>query len=127
MSTPQSIAIIGASTNRSKYGNAAVRTYKDRGWTVYPVNPNHADIEGLPAFASVRDVPQPVHRVSVYLPPSVLLDILDDIAAVHPDEVWLNPGSESKDVLDKAESLGLNIIRACSIVDQGASPTEYMS
>ena len=44
------------------------------------------------------------------------------IAAKGCDEFWLNPGTESDEVLVEAERLGLNIIQACSIVDIGVSP-----
>jgi hypothetical protein len=121
----QTIAILGASTDRSKYGNIAVRAYKDLGWTVYPVNPKADQIEGLASFASLADVPKPLGRVSVYLPPKVLLNLLDEIAAANPDEVWLNPGTESPEVLERAGDLGLNVIQACSIVDRGVSPSMY--
>ena len=80
MSSEHTIAIVGASTNRRKYGNIAVRAYRDQGWRVYPVNPRAETIEELPAFASIRDVPEPLERVSVYLPPAVLLGVLEDIA-----------------------------------------------
>jgi predicted CoA-binding protein len=122
----QSIAIIGASTDRSKYGNVAVRAYQEQGWTVYPVNPNVDEVEGLKAYTSIKDVPGNGHRVSVYLPPRVLVKVLADIAATQPSEVWLNPGTESPEVLSKARELGLNIIQACSIVDRGVSPGRYM-
>jgi predicted CoA-binding protein len=119
------IAIIGASTNRSKYGNIAVRAYRDKGWTVYPVNPRAESIEGLRCYASIREVPRPVDRVSLYLPPKFVLEELDAIAEAQPSEVWLNPGTESEEVLDQAKQLGLNVIQACSIVDQGVEPAAY--
>ena len=59
---------------------------------------------------------------SVYLPPSVLLRVLPDIAAMGCDELWLNPGTESEEVLAEAERLGLNVVQACSIVGVGVSP-----
>jgi predicted CoA-binding protein len=115
-------AIIGASNNRSKFGNKAVRAYQQQGYTVYPVNPNEAEVEGLPAYQSVRDLPVRPNLVSVYVPPSVLLGILPDIAARGCDELWLNPGAESEEVLAAAERLGLNVIQACSIIGVGLSP-----
>jgi predicted CoA-binding protein len=118
------IAIIGASADRNKFGNKAVRAFHQKGWTVYPVNPRETSIEGLPAFKSILDVPMRPGRVSVYLPPTVLLKTLPDIASRGCDELWLNPGTESDEVLATAHNLGLNVIQACSIVGIGLSPDQ---
>lgn len=118
----KTVAIIGASRDRSKYGNKAVRAFQQQGYTVYPVNPGAAEIEGLDAYKSILDVPVRPQLISVYLPPALLLKILPDIAAKGCDELWLNPGTESAEVLAEAERLGLPVIQACSIVGVGVSP-----
>jgi len=118
----KSVAIIGASTDRAKFGNKAVRAFLQRGYTVFPVNPKEAMVEGLPAFKSISEIPKRPNLVSVYLPPPVLLKVLPDIAAKGCDELWLNPGTESDDVLALADKLKLNVIQACSIVGIGLSP-----
>jgi predicted CoA-binding protein len=118
----KTVAVIGASNDRSKFGNKAVRAYRQQGFAVYPVNPKEIEIEGLPVCKSIRDVPVRPDLVSVYLPPPVLLKILPDIAARGCDELWLNPGTESDDVLAEAERLSLNVIQACSIIGVGISP-----
>jgi predicted CoA-binding protein len=120
----KTVAIIGASTDRQKFGNKAVRAFRNQGYTVYPVNPKESTVEGLPAFKSIQDVPLRPQVISVYLPPNVLLNVLPDIAARGCDELWLNPGTESEDVLEEARELGLNVIQACSIVGVGESPNE---
>ncbi len=120
----KTIAIIGASTDRQKFGNKSVRAFRQQGYEVYPVNPKETAIEGLPAFRSITEVPVRPQLVSVYLPPPVLLKILPDIAARGCDELWLNPGTESDEVLAEAGRLGLNTIQACSIVGVGVSPGE---
>ncbi|MFO1477659.1 MAG: CoA-binding protein [Verrucomicrobiota bacterium] len=120
----KSIAIIGASNDRAKFGNKAVRAYLRQGYEVFPVNPKETQIEGLTAFPGIRDVPRRPDLVSVYLPPPVLLKVLPDIAARGCDELWLNPGTESDAVLAEAQRLGLNVIQACSIVAIGTSPSE---
>ena len=116
------VAIIGASNDRRKFGNKAVRAFVQRGYTVYPVNPQQPQIEGLVAFKNIRQVPVRPEMVSVYVPPEILLELLPDIAARGCDELWLNPGSESEAVLAEAQRLGLNVVQACSILSVGVSP-----
>ena len=99
-----------------------MRAFLQQGYEVFPVNPKEPTIEGLLAFRSITDVPVRPQMVSVYLPPSVLLKVLPDIARRGCDELWLNPGTESDEVLAEAERLGLNVIQACSIVAVGVSP-----
>jgi predicted CoA-binding protein len=118
----KTIAIIGASTDRAKFGNKAVRAFVQQGYEVFPLNPKEETVEGLTAFKSIRDVPVRPQMISVYLPPPVLLKVLPDIAARGCDELWLNPGTESDEVIAEAERLGLNVIQACSIVAVGVSP-----
>jgi len=118
----KTVAVIGASNDRAKFGNKAVRAFRQQDYTVFPVNPKESEIEGLSAYQSIRDVPVRPQMISVYLPPPVLLKILPEIAARGCDELWLNPGTESDEVLAEAERLGLNVIQACSIVGVGMSP-----
>lgn len=123
MSKP-TVAILGASTNRAKYGNKSVRAHQQQGYEVYPVNPRADVIEGLPCYPSIADVPEPLDRVSFYLPPALGLQVIDDVAKKNPKEVWLNPGAESEALIRRAEELGLNVIVACSIVAVGVFPSQ---
>ena len=119
----KTVAVIGASNDRAKFGNKAVRAFLQTGYTVFPVNPNETEVEGLPAFKSIKDVPERPEMVTVYVPPPVLVKLLPDIAQKGCEELWLNPGTESPEVLDEVERLGLNAIRACSILGVGVSPS----
>jgi len=118
----KTVAIIGASNDPRKFGNKAVRAFLQQGFTVYPVNPNEAEVEGIEAHKSIREVPVRPFMISVYVPPQVLVKLLPDIAARGCDELWLNPGTESDEALAEAERLKLNVIQACSIVGIGVSP-----
>lgn len=119
------IAIVGASTDRSKYGNKAVRAFVEGGWTVYPVNPKAETVEGMPAFKSLAEAPEPIDRISLYVPPTVGLRMIEDIAAKKPGELFLNPGSESDELVEAAKAHGLNPIQACSIVNIGLRPDMF--
>jgi predicted CoA-binding protein len=117
-----SVAVIGASSARHKYGNRAVRAYLRQGWTVYPVNPNEANVEGLATFARITDIPGPVDRASLYVPAEVGESLLAGIRDKGVKELWVNPGAESDRLLAEAERLGLEPIQACSIIDIGERP-----
>jgi predicted CoA-binding protein len=119
----KTIAIIGASANRNKYGNRAVRAFARLGYQVFPVHPTADTIEGLPAYRSVLDVPaERLDRISIYLPPEVGMTVMDEVARKAAAEVWLNPGAESPELIARARALGLNVIVACSIVGAGGNP-----
>jgi hypothetical protein len=119
------VAILGASADRSKFGNKSVRAHLQAGYEVFPVNPKGGQIEGLAALKSLADVPGQLMRISVYLPSRIGLAILDEIANKGCDELWFNPGSESDDLLRKAELMGLKPIAGCSIVELGVSPSQF--
>ena len=104
----KTIAIVCASADRAKYGNKAVRAFVQGGWTVYPVNSAVKEVEGLKCYASVTDVPDPIDRISMYVPPNIGRKMLAEIAAKSPREFFLNPGSEDPDLVREAEGLGLN-------------------
>ncbi|MHC1770041.1 MAG: CoA-binding protein [Verrucomicrobiia bacterium] len=120
----RTVAVIGASSNRNKFGNKAVRAYREQGYTVYPVNLTEAQVEGEAAYRTILDVPERPDRVTVYIPPQDLVKILPDIAVKGCSELWLNPGAESPEVVAEAKRLGLNVVEACSILDLGVSPHE---
>ncbi len=120
------VAILGASTDRKKYGNKSIRAHLEQGYEVFPVNPTAGEVEGLKAYPRLADVPAArLDRVSVYLPPQIGIGVLDQIAAKQPKEVWFNPGSESPELIEKAEALGLPVIMACSIMAVGARPSDF--
>lgn len=119
-----SIVIIGASADKAKFGNKAVRAFKMKGYTVYPVNPNGGEIEGLRVYKSILEIPEQIFdMVSLYLPPSIGMKAIEEIAQKKVEEVWLNPGAESPELVEKGESLGLTMIEACSIVGIGVNPS----
>jgi|SRR3954463_1673236 predicted CoA-binding protein len=118
----KTVAIIGASNDRAKFGNKAVRAYIQQGYKVFPINLREKQIEGLQVYSSISEVPIRPDLVTVYLPSALLMSILPDIAATGCDELWLNPGTESDEVLAEAARLGLKVVRACSIVGIGVNP-----
>ena len=120
------IVIVGASKDRSKFGNKAVRIYASQGYKVYPIHPKEESIEGHKVYKSVSEVPEKkLDRVSFYVPPPVGMKVVEDLATKQVGELWLNPGADSPELVAKAEKLGLSVISACSIVNVGITPEKY--
>ena len=120
------VAILGASAERAKFGNKAVRAYLTHGYDVFPIHPKARTIEGLAAYRSILEVPAAqLDRASLYLPPHIGLQVIEEIAHKPVREVWLNPGAESAELISRAKELGLNIIVGCSILDIGANPNDF--
>ncbi|MCC7008872.1 MAG: CoA-binding protein [Acidobacteria bacterium] len=119
------IAVIGASNDRLKFGNKAVRAFRDRGYTVVPINPHASSIEGERAYASVLEYPGPIDEATMYVPPQAGGAVLEQLAAKGIRVVWLNPGAESPDLVARARQLGLEPIVACSILGIGQVPDAY--
>lgn len=127
MPAPQRVMVIGASTNREKFGNKAVRAFLRHGDEVFPVNSRAArhdeKIEGLDVYGDIASVPGPIDKASIYLPPALGLGAIEELAARGDvAEVWLNPGAESPEILRRARALGIEPIMACSIVAIGMEP-----
>ena len=116
------VAVIGASSNRLKFGNRAVRAFQRQGYTVVPINPHEHDVEGLKTYKSVLDVPGAIDMATMYVPPEIGEQVIEEIARKKIPEVWLNPGAESDTLIARARALAIQPIVACSIVGIGENP-----
>ena len=121
----KTVAVIGASSNRDKFGNKALRAFEKRGYTVIPINPTEAEVEGHRTYKSVLDVPGEIDLATIYVPAQVGVAVMDDIAKKGVPEVWLNPGADDRSVVQRARELGLKTVQTCSILAIGESPSRY--
>ena len=116
------VAVIGASNDRQKFGNRAVRAFREQGYTVVPVNPHEDQVEGLKTYASVLDIPGRVDMATFYVTPEVGEVVIDEVARKGIAEVWLNPGADSDALVARARALNIQPIVACSVVTIGQNP-----
>jgi predicted CoA-binding protein len=118
----KTVAVIGASSNPRKFGNRAVRAFRRQGYTVVPINPHELEVEGLKTFKSVLDVPGTIDMATIYVPPEIGEQVIEEIARKKIPEVWLNPGAESDALIARARALDIQPIVACSIIGIGENP-----
>lgn len=117
--------MIGASNDRRKFGNRAVRAFREEGYRVIPINPHERMVEGIRAYASVLDVPEAIDLATVYVQPDVTDQVIAEAEEKGIPEIWVNPGAESAALRRGAEGRRARIILACSIVGIGRSPDEF--
>lgn len=121
----KTVAVIGASSNREKFGNKALRAFEHQGYRVIPINPTESEVEGHKTYASVLDVPGTLDMATVYVPPRAGVKVMEELAKKGVGEVWLNPGADGDEVVARARALGLKTVQACSIIGIGDSPSRY--
>src|SRR5438270_11312154 len=96
---PKVVAVIGASSDRRKFGNKALRAFRAQGYTVIPINPHEAMVEGEPAYRSVLEYSGPIDEATFYVPPAVGVVAIEDVARKGIKTVWLNPGADAPEVI----------------------------
>jgi predicted CoA-binding protein len=121
----KTVAVIGASNNRAKFGNKALRSFRNNGYKVIPINPTETEVEGEKAYVSVLDYEGPIDEATFYVTPRVGERVLDEMLKKGIAKIWLNPGADGPNVVARAKALGLNAVRACSILAIGDSPSRY--
>lgn len=121
----KTVAVVGASTDRRKFGNKGVRAFVAAGWRVFPVNPNEPAVEGLSTVGSVAEIADNLDVVSLYVPAMVGMKLLPAITAKQPGELWINPGAGSPELLAAAEAAGLCVLETCSILRVGFHPSDF--
>lgn len=116
-----SFAVVGASADRSKYGNKVLRCYQQNGKRVVPINPRVLEVEGLHTYPSLAALPVPVQAISVITPPTTTEQVVREAHAAGVRHIWMQPGAESDEAIRTAELLGLNVIARgpCILVVMG--------
>ncbi len=113
--------VVGASTNRQKYGNKVLRCYLQNGKNAIPVNPNEAEIEGIPCAATISDLPASVVSISMITPPAVTAQLVPLALAKGIRNIWMQPGAEHPDAVTLCRERGVNVIAdgSCLLVVMG--------
>lgn len=114
-------AVVGASRDRSKYGNKVLRYYMQNNLTAYPVNPHAAEVEGLACYPNLASLPEPARSISVITPPAITEDIVRQAVDAGVQHIWMQPGAESASAIELGTQNGMSVISGgpCILVKLG--------
>lgn len=105
----KTFGVVGASTNRQKYGNMVLRCYLQHGDEAIVIHPSEPEIEGVKAYTSLAEAPK-IDSLSIITPPKVTEQIVEDAIKVGVRHLWMQPGAESGEAIKRAEEAGMNVI-----------------
>ncbi len=113
----KSIALVGASDNPEKFGNKILHNLLKRDFQVFPVNNKKAEIAGIKAYASLRDLPCKPDMVNIVVPPKIASQVVEQALSIGIENVWIQPGAESDELIAKLKQSGVNyVVNACVMV-----------
>lgn len=110
------VVLVGASDNPDRYSHRALLLLKENGHRVIPVHPRLQEIEGLPVRHSLKEVSGPIHTVTLYVGKDRSDGMRDEILALGPKRVIMNPGAENDALAEAARAAGINVVYGCTIV-----------
>jgi len=111
------VAVLGASVNSERYSNKALRRLVAHGHEAVPVNPAHAEIEGVPAVRSLSDLPPgSIDTVTVYVGPQRSAELAEQLVTLAPRRVIFNPGAENPELAARLRRDGVESGDACTLV-----------
>jgi len=103
-------AVVGSFRNESKYAYRILKTLKEKGYEVYPVNPSLREVDGLRCYPNIKEIPDSVDVVDIVTPPQITEKIVRECKEKGISKVWIQPGAESKTVIEFCKDNGIKVV-----------------
>jgi len=110
MRDAHTIAVVGVSSNPDRPSNEVALYLQEHGFTVYMVNPRETEVLGQPAYASVRDLPEPVDIVDIFRRSPDVPPVVDDAIAAGAKAVWMQLDIVHEEAAALAREAGLEVV-----------------
>lgn len=110
MRDARTIAVVGVSSRPDRPSNEVALYLQQHGFTVYMVNPTETEVLGQPAYASVRDLPEPVDIVDIFRRSPDVPPVVDDAIAAGAKAVWMQLEIVHEEAAAKAREAGLEVV-----------------
>lgn len=107
--------VLGASPNRSRYSNKAVRLLKMYEHEVVPVGIRNGTIEGIEIIKGKPNVKE-IHTVTLYIGAKKQPEYYDYILSLKPKRIIFNPGTENIELMQLANERAIETVENCTLV-----------
>jgi uncharacterized protein len=104
------LAVVGVSRSAKRYGAAAYRELKAKGYQLYPVHPEAESVIGDRCFPSLAALPEPVDGVLVIVPPAQAERVVEEAITAGIRRIWLQRGAESEAALERCKAAGISVV-----------------
>ena len=111
-------AVIGSVHNKEKFAYKIYHFLESRGYKVYPIDPSGNPVDGIKSYKTLEELPEIPEAVDMVINPVKGLEYVEEAKRLGIDYIWFQPGAESDQIIEKASSLGLNVIHnKCVMVE----------
>lgn len=106
----KNIAVVGLSNDPMKSSHGIAQALQHYGYKIFPVNPNETEVLGEPAYASLKDIPEPIDIVDVFRRPEHTPAVARDAVAIGAKVLWLQLGIINEEAAQIARDGGLDVV-----------------
>lgn len=110
------VVVLGASPKAGRFAYKALIKLKKNGYEVLPVHPKAEEIDGTKVFSALTDIKSDIDTVTLYVGPERMINMVEDVCALKPHRIIFNPGTESDDIQQQFERVGIECVRDCTLI-----------
>jgi predicted CoA-binding protein len=110
-------AVIGASDKNSTFGYKLYKKLKNYEYNVFPVNPNCEYVDGDETYPSLTDLDEEIDVVNFVVNPKTGIEVLKECIELGIKNIWLQPGTRSKEIHDLANKNNINVVNSCVLIE----------
>lgn len=106
----RTIAVVGVSRKKIKFGASAFRELKKRGYDVYPVHHSMDKLDGVKCYRSVANLPLVPDCVLLTVKPKTASEVVGQAVAKGVRLIWFQQGANFSEAVDGAKQAGLQVV-----------------
>lgn len=113
LNTHNQYAVIGMHPDEDTYANKIYNKLKEKGKTVYGLNPKYKEASGDKLFKDLNELDKDVDIAVFVVNPKIGIHMLDDVVKNNIDTIWLQPGTRSDALIKQAKKRNLSVVEDC--------------